>query len=1230
MNKSRKTSNIYNIVTYDDSGNVVLPASLTLGTSPASNDNSSKVATTSWIASYISSLSLATSSSVTTAIANLVAAAPTTLDTLNELATALGNDPNFATTVSASIGTKVPQARTITINGTAYDLSADRSWTIAAGVTSFNTRTGAITLSSSDVTTALGYTPMPTITFVSPLYVASGGEVNIRQATATIDGYLSSTDWATFNAKQDALGYTPVTNARTITINGTAYDLSADRSWTISTSDSTKLPLAGGTMTGALVVAAGDRGFEVNTSGGISLYSNEINAGALGGTGTIYMGWRRTTQVNVGVPMVLSSSISATSASFSGSVTINNTSTLILGIDDTMDRTVVGGASRTRLQLAPPSHTGAEWTFVTYDDSSNAYIRIGYGNGSSSFQMRHDGYTTIAGNVLLHAANYSSYALPLTGGVMTGSLVNNTDGAVLMESNTSENNNWLWKESSKSWGLFWFNRGSQAGQSIGGYTTVGAELMFMGGNSGIAMPTGWTGYQSGSYIAAMISNYTGYIYSASTVYAATSMVVGGNTVWHAGNLTNLNQLSNGPGYITSSDEINRAYRGIIQDTRSGQRTPNDYDDYRVHWEFTNQIVSGWHSVMTMQGWHDGYAAWQIIGPSDSAHENWYLRSGNNTTWNSLRSIIHSGNIGSQSVSSATTVTHYSGRTDGTAYNVVWAAGNPSHMYSCDAVKITSSDGTLTATNLTATSNVRGNDVYTTGGWFRNHTNNAGIYWSNTSWHIYPSNSSDMNWRSGSTTTAVRMVTSDDVARGYFYANNSNEIGILANDGNWGLRITSGKTTYLHGSLYVNYGGASSSIYMYDSDEGTREIHCNSNRIGFLNQSSSWGAWCDDGGNWLTGAGMYATIFYDYDNGGYYLDPNSMSNLYAIQMPHLGNGTSNLVVNNGGSENWGAIRIEGGSGNLRIGKSDAGRSWSGRVSLAMHVGASESFRVHSDGWDSLFEVWGSSGYARLKGSLEVGSDVYLGTRGTWLSSWLNQNVTTGASPSFSEVTAGYHRSYYLTGRYDVSVDHTYGIYFQNYVDYSYAIFRESGGWTHPYPDLRIAFHTGIKIGAYYGYNGTRFYNNSDMATITASVNDGDNNFRGYYDIIAYASDKRLKHNVKPIQNAVSKIMSLTGMTYEWNTVASKHGWEPGKEREAGVFAQDVQAVLPEAVRPAPFDHAHDENGNSYSKSGENFLTVKYEKIVPLLIEGIKEQQAQIEAQGAQITELMEIIKTLKGL
>ena len=185
--------------------------------------------------------SLATQTYVNTAVSNLVDAAPGTLDTLNELAAALGDDPNFATTVATSIGTKqnqlngtgfvkasgttisydnstyTPTSRTLTINGTSFDLSADRSWSIASGVTSFNTRTGAITLSSGDVTTALGYTP----------YNATNP-----------NGYITGISFANVSSKPTTLsGYgitDAVPSARTITINGTTLDLSANRSFTVS------------------------------------------------------------------------------------------------------------------------------------------------------------------------------------------------------------------------------------------------------------------------------------------------------------------------------------------------------------------------------------------------------------------------------------------------------------------------------------------------------------------------------------------------------------------------------------------------------------------------------------------------------------------------------------------------------------------------------------------------------------------------------------------------------------------------------------------------------------------------------------------------------------------------------------------------------------------------------------------------------------------------------------
>jgi hypothetical protein len=66
----------------------------------------------------------------------------------------------------------------------------------------------------------------------------------------------------------------------------------------------------------------------------------------------------------------------------------------------------------------------------------------------------------------------------------------------------------------------------------------------------------------------------------------------------------------------------------------------------------------------------------------------------------------------------------------------------------------------------------------------------------------------------------------------------------------------------------------------------------------------------------------------------------------------------------------------------------------------------------------------------------------------------------------------------------------------------------------------------------------------------------------------------------------------------------------KEEQVGVIAQEIEAVLPQVVKPAPFD-VDRVDGVIVSKSGQNYKTVQYEKIVPLLIEAIKEQQKQID-------------------
>jgi len=113
------------------------------------------------------------------------------------------------------------------------------------------------------------------------------------------------------------------------------------------------------------------------------------------------------------------------------------------------------------------------------------------------------------------------------------------------------------------------------------------------------------------------------------------------------------------------------------------------------------------------------------------------------------------------------------------------------------------------------------------------------------------------------------------------------------------------------------------------------------------------------------------------------------------------------------------------------------------------------------------------------------------------------------------------------------------------------------------------------------------------------------------ITAYYSDERLKTKTGKIENALDKVRSLSGFKYVENDLAKELGYTNEKQ-QVGLSAQQVQAVLPEAVSLAPVDMETDEfSGEIKSKSGEDYLTVDYSRLVPLLVEAIKEQQEQID-------------------
>ena len=101
-------------------------------------------------------------------------------------------------------------------------------------------------------------------------------------------------------------------------------------------------------------------------------------------------------------------------------------------------------------------------------------------------------------------------------------------------------------------------------------------------------------------------------------------------------------------------------------------------------------------------------------------------------------------------------------------------------------------------------------------------------------------------------------------------------------------------------------------------------------------------------------------------------------------------------------------------------------------------------------------------------------------------------------------------------------------------------------------------------------------------------------RAFNNITAYYSDDRLKTRLGNIENALDKVKTLDAFYYEANQTAQDLGYTP--IREVGISAQQVQAVMAETVAPAPAD--------------DKYLTVRYERLVPLLIAAIKELEAKV--------------------
>ena len=115
-----------------------------------------------------------------------------------------------------------------------------------------------------------------------------------------------------------------------------------------------------------------------------------------------------------------------------------------------------------------------------------------------------------------------------------------------------------------------------------------------------------------------------------------------------------------------------------------------------------------------------------------------------------------------------------------------------------------------------------------------------------------------------------------------------------------------------------------------------------------------------------------------------------------------------------------------------------------------------------------------------------------------------------------------------------------------------------------------------------------------------------------------SDDRLKDCTSNISNPIDLINKLNGFHYVPNNLAQQYGFK--KINDIGLSAQEVQIILPEIVKLAPFDITRDDYDNTVSKSGNDYLTICYDKMAPLFVESIKALKKEINELRQEIAEL----------
>lgn len=322
--------------------------------------------------------------------------------------------------------------------------------------------------------------------------------------------------------------------------------------------------------------------------------------------------------------------------------------------------------------------------------------------------------------------------------------------------------------------------------------------------------------------------------------------------------------------------------------------------------------------------------------------------------------------------------------------------------------------------------------------------------------------------------------------------------------------------------------------------------------------------------------------------------------------NLGNhtATTNLNMTNREIDNVTKLDVTAGTGNgIRFWSSDSYKISMGNGSDYKYGPVTDysiKMNMNSDanrGW-----TWGVSGVTpiaglsntgnmQINGDLTVaGADIYVGTGGERI--YANNDDI---------------RIYSNSGYIDmVPADGSHGVIFRDFTG-------ASSDWTgvrHVNNGTSDRFEFSVANG---GYGSGLVLMQNDRVGIGTTNPGYSLHVSGKIksDGITETSDIRLKKDIEPIGSALSKVLSLNGVTYNWR-IDEFPQFKLSDEREMGVIAQDIEKVFPEVV----------------NTDDEGYLSVEYSHLVPALIEAIKEQQQIIDNYKTQVEGNTATIQTLQ--